>query len=95
MPKKCLYAHSFHSTDEYFACKDVMYYILTAMCKYLHCNNFMFCMLLCVLEMFHILLSSDSFRDLRNVCMYVCVCVCMYVCVCVYVCMYVCVCVCM
>jgi len=55
----------------------------------------MFCMLLCVLEMFHILLSSDSFRDLRNVCMYVCVCVCMYVCVCVYVCMYVCVCVCM
>jgi len=37
----------------------------------------MSCMLLYVFDMFHILLSGDSLRDLWNVCMYVCI---MYVC---------------
>jgi len=49
-------------------------------------------MLLYVFDMFHILLSGDSLRDLWNAYMYVCVYV--YMCVCVYVCMYVYVCVC-
>jgi len=46
-----------------------------------------------VFDMFHVLLSGDSLRDLWIVCMYVClyVCLCMYVrmLVCVYICMYV------
>ena len=39
-------------------------------------------------QMFHILLSCDSFRDLWNACMYVCMYVCMDVCMdgCMYVC---------
>jgi hypothetical protein len=47
-------------------------------------------------DMFHILLSGDSFRDLWNVCMYVSMYVCMHACmyariyVCMYVRMYVC-----
>ena len=36
------------------------------------------CMLLYVLDTFHIVLSGDSLRDLRNV--YICMYVCMYVC---------------
>jgi len=35
----------------------------------------MFCLLLYVFDMFHILLSGDSLRDLWNVCVCVCVCV--------------------
>ena len=31
-------------------------------------------------DMFHILLSGDSLKDLWNVCMYVCMYVCLYVC---------------
>jgi len=36
-------------------------------------------MLLYVFDMFHILLSGDSLRDLWNAYMYVCMYVCMYV----------------
>ena len=34
----------------------------------------MYCMLLYVFDMFHILLSGDSLRDLWNAYMYVCIC---------------------
>ena len=52
----------------------------------------MFCLLLYVLDMFHILLSGDSLRDLWNVCRYVCMDVCTYICIYVgtHLCMYIC-----
>jgi len=61
----------------------------------------MSCMLLYVIDMFHILLSGDSLRDLWSaymyICMYVCIYVFMYVCkyVCMYVCVYLCMYICM
>ena len=46
-------------------------------------------MLLYVFDMFHILLSADSLRELWNVCVcvYIYIYACVRVCVCVYVCM--------
>jgi len=70
--KILLCAHSFYSVDEIFACTDDMYYWFTWLCQFLHCHNFMSWMLLYVFDMFHILLSGDSLRDLWNVC------ICMY-----------------
>ena len=71
-----LYAHSFYSVNEFFTCTDDMYYWPIWLCKILHCNNFV---CLYAYEMFHILLSCDSLRDLWKVCTYVCIYVRMYV----------------
>jgi len=39
-PNNFLYAHSFYSVDEFFACTDI-YYWLIWLRKFLHCNKFM------------------------------------------------------
>ena len=74
--KYFLYAHSFYSVDEFFACTDDVYYWLMLLCKFSHCNNFICLVCFCMFfDMFHTLLSGDSLRDLWNVCilyMYVC-----------------------
>jgi len=83
-PNFFLCAHWFYCMDGYFARTDNMYYGLIWLCKYLHCNNFMSCMLLYVFDMFHILLSGDGLRDLwKRERERVCVCVCVCACVCV------------
>ena len=64
--KKKLYAYSFYSVAELFACIDYMYYWFTWLCKSTHCSIFT---CLNVYHMFHILLSCNSLRDPRNVCM--------------------------
>ena len=50
-------------------------------------------MLLYVFDMFHMLLSGDSLRDLWNVCMYISMYVYKYVCTYVFVCIYMYVCI--
>ena len=44
---------------------DEFFYVQICI-THLHCNNFMSFMLLYVFDMFHILLSGDSLRDLWN-----------------------------
>ena len=58
-----------------------------------NCYTVIILYVLYAFDMFHMLLSGDSLKDLWNVCMYICMYVCMYVCMCVcmFVCMYVCV----
>ena len=105
--KNLSYAHSFYYVDESFACTGDMYRWLIWLCRFWHCNNFICLVCFCMFfDMFDILLSGDSLRDLWNVCvcvyMYVRMCVCMfvcmyyvYVCMCVYVYMCICMFICM
>ena len=75
--------------------------LVSNMCKFLHCNNFIclvcFCMFLTCSTSYCLVTASGIYgmRICMYVCMYVCiyVCVCVCVCVCMYVHIYVCVCV--
>ena len=70
-----LYAYSFYSVDECFACTDDMYYWLIWLRKFWHCNNFIclvcFCMFLTSSTSYCLVTASGIYG--MYTCMYVCI----------------------
>ena len=70
-----LCAHSFYSVDEFFACTDDLYYWLTWLCQFWHCNNF-----ICFVCFWHVPHPIVWWQPQGSMeCIYVCMYVCMYV----------------